>query len=161
MRDLLNDLEASNLLSDPDPVRRAQSSMVRPLPKRFYKDVSVAPMEGGYAVHLDGKPVRNLKADNFVVYQDKGKQPVTGFEALTGIPTSGLRAPRVTARVSTIISFIVAGTVESWPSTVIAAESPTRTTSTPAASATVAEGLNTISAPFSPSSRAPSGKWRS
>lgn len=58
MRDLLNDLEASNLLSDPDPVRRAQSSMVRPLPKRFYKDVSVAPMEGGYAVHLDGKPVR-------------------------------------------------------------------------------------------------------
>ena len=58
MRDLLNDLEASNLLSDPDPIRRAQSSMSRPLPKRFYKEVSVAPVEGGYAVHLDGKPVR-------------------------------------------------------------------------------------------------------
>ncbi len=49
--------------------------------------------------------------------------------------TSGRRAPRVTARVSTSISSIVAGTVESWPSTTIAAESPTRTTSIPAPSA--------------------------
>ena len=40
--------------------------------------------------------------------------------------TSGRRAPRVTARVRTSISSIVAGTVESWPRTVIAAESPTR-----------------------------------
>lgn len=58
MRDLLNDLEAAKLLSDPDPIRRAQSNMTRPLPKRFYKDVSVAEVEGGFAVHLDGKPVR-------------------------------------------------------------------------------------------------------
>ena len=43
--------------------------------------------------------------------------------------TSGRRAPRVTARVSTSISSIVAGTVESWPSMVIAAESPTSTRS--------------------------------
>ncbi|TPL11068.1 ATPase [Mesorhizobium sp. B2-4-10] len=58
MRDILSDLEAGKLLSDPDPVRRAQIQMKKPLPKRFYKTVSVAPADGGFAVHLDGKPVR-------------------------------------------------------------------------------------------------------
>jgi chaperone required for assembly of F1-ATPase len=58
MRDILNDLEAGKYLSDPDPVRRAQIQMKTPLPKRFYKAVSVAPVEEGFAVHLDGKPVR-------------------------------------------------------------------------------------------------------
>jgi len=29
-----------------------------PLPKRFYKDVTVAPSEGGFAILLDGKPMR-------------------------------------------------------------------------------------------------------
>jgi chaperone required for assembly of F1-ATPase len=58
MRDILNDLEAGKYLSDPDPVRRAQIQMKTPLPKRFYKDVSVAPVEDGFVVHLDGKPVR-------------------------------------------------------------------------------------------------------
>ena len=43
MRDVLNDLEAGQLLSDPDPVRRAQIQMRTPLPKRFYEDVAVAP----------------------------------------------------------------------------------------------------------------------
>ena len=28
------------------------------LPKRFYKDVAVAPTDAGFVVHLDGKPVR-------------------------------------------------------------------------------------------------------
>ncbi|MER8461972.1 ATP12 family chaperone protein [Mesorhizobium sp. M1409] len=58
MRDILNDLEAGKYLSDPDPVRRAQIQMKTHLPKRFYKTVSVAPVENGFAVHLDGKPVR-------------------------------------------------------------------------------------------------------
>ena len=58
MRDILNDLEAGKYLSDPDPVRRAQIQMKTPLPKRFYKAVSVVPVEEGFAVHLDGKPVR-------------------------------------------------------------------------------------------------------
>ncbi|BAV45186.1 ATP12 ATPase [Mesorhizobium loti] len=58
MRDILNDLEAGKYLSDPDPVRRAQIQMKTPLPKRFYKAVSVVPVEDGFAVHLDGKPVR-------------------------------------------------------------------------------------------------------
>ena len=56
--------------------------------------------------------------------------------------TSGRRAPRVTARVRTIISSIDAGTVESWPSTVIAAESPTRIRSTPASSASRPDGAS-------------------
>ena len=58
MRDILNDLEAGRLLSDPDPVRRAQIQMRTPLPKRFYKDVAVAEGEGGFVVKLDGKAVR-------------------------------------------------------------------------------------------------------
>lgn len=58
MRDILSDLEAGDALSDPDPIRRAQSTMRRQLPKRFYETASVAAVDGGYAVQLDGKPVR-------------------------------------------------------------------------------------------------------
>jgi chaperone required for assembly of F1-ATPase len=58
MRDILSDLEAGRQLSDPDPVRRAQLQMKTPLPKRFYQRVSVEPDEGGFAVKLDGRPVR-------------------------------------------------------------------------------------------------------
>lgn len=57
MRDLMEDLEAS-LLSDPDPVRRAQNQMRQPLPKRFYEAAEVAETEEGFAVRLDGRPVR-------------------------------------------------------------------------------------------------------
>ena len=56
MRDILSDL--SDAMSDPDPVRRAQIQMKRPLPKRFYKDVSIGEGEGGLTVLLDGRPVR-------------------------------------------------------------------------------------------------------
>jgi Chaperone required for the assembly of the mitochondrial F1-ATPase len=45
-------------VSHPDPTRRAQIQMKRPLPKRFYSDVSVSPKEGGFAILLDGRPVR-------------------------------------------------------------------------------------------------------
>lgn len=58
MRDVLNDLEAGRLLSDPDPVRRAQIQMRTPSTKRFYKEVAVAAQDGGFVVQLDGKPVR-------------------------------------------------------------------------------------------------------
>lgn len=58
MRDLLIDLEAGELLSDPDPVRRARNQIRGSLPKRFYKAVSVAPVDNGFAVHLDGRPSR-------------------------------------------------------------------------------------------------------
>lgn len=57
MRDILFD--NADHLSDPDPVRRAQIKMKTPLPKRFYQEAKAAEDgEGGYAIHLDGKPVR-------------------------------------------------------------------------------------------------------
>ena len=56
MRDILSDL--SDAMSDPDPVRRAQIQMKRPLPKRFYKAVSTELTEQGYRILLDGRPVR-------------------------------------------------------------------------------------------------------
>lgn len=58
MRELLTDIEADILLSDPDPVRRAQNQMRKDLPKRFYKAVSVVPADGGFAIQLDGRPAR-------------------------------------------------------------------------------------------------------
>lgn len=58
MRDLLEELEQGKWLSDADPVKRARNQMKTALPKRFYTDVAVAPHDDGYAVHLDGKPVR-------------------------------------------------------------------------------------------------------
>ncbi|GAB1582203.1 ATP12 family chaperone protein [Phyllobacterium phragmitis] len=59
MRDILNNLEKGEALSDPDPVRRAQKQMKTLLPKKFYQTVTVAESEGGgYGIHLDGKPVR-------------------------------------------------------------------------------------------------------
>jgi chaperone required for assembly of F1-ATPase len=58
MRDILNDLEAGKHLSDPDPVKRAQNQMKAPLSKRFYEKVETAKAPEGFAIHLDGKPVR-------------------------------------------------------------------------------------------------------
>lgn len=57
MADIRDDLHEA--LSDPDPVRRAQIQMHKPLPKRFYTAVSIGPAEdGGHAVLLDGRAVR-------------------------------------------------------------------------------------------------------
>ena len=53
---------------------------------------------------------------------------------------TGRRAERETARVRKIISSSVTGTVDSWPSSTIAAVSPTSTSSTPASSASSADG---------------------
>lgn len=60
MRELLNDLDAGNHLSDPDPVRRAQNQMKTPAAKRFYEAVSVEREAEGFSVRLDGKPVKTL-----------------------------------------------------------------------------------------------------
>lgn len=53
-------------MSDPDPVRRAQIQMKKPLPKRFYKDVTVSEADGSHAILLDGRgiktPARNALA---------------------------------------------------------------------------------------------------
>jgi chaperone required for assembly of F1-ATPase len=41
-----------------NPLKAAQRDMKRPLPKKFYADVAVAPEGEGFGVRLDGKPVR-------------------------------------------------------------------------------------------------------
>lgn len=56
MRDLLNDL--SEGLSHPDPIRRAQIQMRKPLPKRFYEAVTVEAEEGGFGIRLDGRTLK-------------------------------------------------------------------------------------------------------
>ena len=66
MRDLLNDL--SEGLSHPDPILRAQIQMQKPLPKRFYKDVTVGEAaEEGFTILLDGKPLRTPAKKPLVV----------------------------------------------------------------------------------------------
>lgn len=56
MRDILSDFTPD--LSDPDPVRRSQIAMKKPLAKRFYKEVAVLHTEDGFAVQLDGRTVK-------------------------------------------------------------------------------------------------------
>lgn len=41
-----------------DPLKAAQRDMKRPLPKKFYSEVSIEPQGEGFAIALDGKPVR-------------------------------------------------------------------------------------------------------
>lgn len=65
MRDILIDL--NDMLSDPDPVRRAQIQMKKPVHKRFYKDVTTAEGENGVAILLDGKPLKTPARNNLVV----------------------------------------------------------------------------------------------
>lgn len=44
-----------------------KEALTPPLPKRFYKEVSVAPAEGGFAILLDGRPVRTPRKLPLVV----------------------------------------------------------------------------------------------
>jgi len=84
MRDILNDLEAGRLLSDPDPMRRAQLQMRTPAPKRFYKDVAVAAGEGGFVVHLDGKAVKTPGKTSLVLPTERAAQLVADEFAAQG-----------------------------------------------------------------------------
>ncbi|THF52126.1 ATP12 family chaperone protein [Allorhizobium terrae] len=54
-------------MSDADPIRRAQIQMKKPLPKRFYKTVTVGPVDGGFAVLLDGKTVKTPARNSLVL----------------------------------------------------------------------------------------------
>ena len=65
MRDLLwydpnaEPAAPDQVLSHPDPVKRAQAAMKRDLPKRFWTEVSVGETgEGGFRILLDGRPVK-------------------------------------------------------------------------------------------------------
>jgi chaperone required for assembly of F1-ATPase len=41
-----------------DPIALARAGLARQLPKRFYREVTVAARGSGHAVHLDGRPLR-------------------------------------------------------------------------------------------------------
>ncbi len=58
MREILGNLEAGRLLSDPDPVRRAQNQMKVAATKRFYQAVAVEKGPDGFEIRLDGKAVK-------------------------------------------------------------------------------------------------------
>ena len=66
MRDILGNLDTEIHLSDPDPVKRAQKQMRKPLPKRFYKEAKAGEAEGGFAVLLDGKPVKTPSGERLL-----------------------------------------------------------------------------------------------
>jgi hypothetical protein len=107
-----------------------------PAPTSAWTRESVAPAPSTFTASAPASLTKRI-AFSSALSSETWKEP-NGMSATT----SGRRAPRLTARVSTIISSIVAGTVESWPRTVIAAESPTRITSAPAASARRPEGAS-------------------
>jgi chaperone required for assembly of F1-ATPase len=55
MRDIFEDIFANQPLDPTEAVRRNMRPQLR---KRFYRAVSVEPRDGGYAVLLDGRPVK-------------------------------------------------------------------------------------------------------
>lgn len=55
MRDFLETLHED---AAKDPEQRARDLSRRELPKRFYKEAAPSEVEGGYAIHLDGRPVK-------------------------------------------------------------------------------------------------------
>lgn len=65
MRDIFENIHGEP--DDPDPMRRAQKLMQKPLPKRFFKAVSVEPGEAGYEIRLDGRAMRTPARQLFVV----------------------------------------------------------------------------------------------
>lgn len=77
MRDLLNDL--SEGLSHPDPIRRAQIQMKKPLPKRFYDAVTVEAEEGGFGIRLDGRTLKT-PAKNALTLPTRALAEIIGRE---------------------------------------------------------------------------------
>ncbi|MBH5402283.1 ATPase [Bradyrhizobium sp. CNPSo 4010] len=51
----------------PDPQESARASARTPLRKRFYKDAGIADAEGGFAITLDGKPIRTPSGRQVVI----------------------------------------------------------------------------------------------
>ena len=55
MRELFDEVAGHSPFDPEEAVRRATRT---PRRKRFYKEAGIAPAEGGFAVTLDGKPIR-------------------------------------------------------------------------------------------------------
>ncbi|NVK34376.1 MAG: ATPase [Rhodobacteraceae bacterium] len=67
MRDYLESIEED---SAKNPEQRARELSRRELPKRFYKDAVHAPVEGGFAIHLDGRPVKTPSKALLVMHDE-------------------------------------------------------------------------------------------
>ena len=65
MRDDLTDLFVG--AEERNPLKAAQRDMKRPLPKRFYTEVAVAPVGEGFGLTLDGKPIHTPARSRLVV----------------------------------------------------------------------------------------------
>lgn len=102
MRDLLNDLEAGRLLSDANPMRRAQNQMRAPLPKRFYKTSGVEPQEDRFFIQLDGRPVRTPAASVLLLPTEAAAKLVADEFALQGETIDPMTMP-VTRLINTAI----------------------------------------------------------
>jgi chaperone required for assembly of F1-ATPase len=93
MRDILAEIDGE----EANPMRKAQQAMRPPLPKRFYEQVTVAPHDDGFAVLLDGRPVRT-PARNLLALPTSAAAKViaTEFEAQeTEIDPSRMPATRL------------------------------------------------------------------
>lgn len=64
MRELFEEAAGQSPLDPQEAVRRAART---PLRKRFYKEAGVAEAEGGYAITLDGKPIRTPSSRQVVI----------------------------------------------------------------------------------------------
>jgi len=64
MRELFDEVAGHSPL---DPMESARQSSRAPLRKRFYKDVGVAETDGGFAITLDGKPIRTPSGRQVVI----------------------------------------------------------------------------------------------
>lgn len=80
MRDFLEDAEAHRQ----DGYGRAQAHVKQQLPKRFYKDAGVKPMDGGFAVTLDGKVPRTPGMKHVVVPAEAVAQAMAAEWAAQG-----------------------------------------------------------------------------
>jgi len=66
MRDFLENLEEA---ARNDPEQRARELSRRELPKRFYKSAEAVEIEDGFAIHLDGRPVKTPSKSTLVLAQ--------------------------------------------------------------------------------------------
>src|SRR6478609_6450 len=64
MRELFDDMAGKSPLDPQEAVRAAART---PLRKRFYTEAGVAAAEGGFAVTLDGKPIRTPSGRQVVI----------------------------------------------------------------------------------------------
>ncbi|MEL6203137.1 MAG: ATP12 family protein [Pseudomonadota bacterium] len=79
MRDILVDLEAAAT----NPIEAARQASKTELPKRFYKEVALLEVDGGFVVGLDGRAVKT-PGHNRLLLPENGAQLLAGeFDAQT------------------------------------------------------------------------------